>query len=261
VLAHRATSNRPSIRGAQLATDKIPHSGSVVTLAELRASGLKRCFACKMAKPTSQFSKDKSRSDGLQPKCKACYSVYKASRAGPKRPRLTDQEKVESRKRTLAAYRERNRATERKRSRDWLARNKESFAIYAKAWREANKLRLVELRRLWTEQNRELLARQAKEYADRNKGRIAAHARARQAQKLLATPAWADKKAIEAFYVEAARLTALTGIPHHVDHIYPLRSKIMCGLHVETNLQILPATDNIKKGNRVPLSREIGMLP
>ena len=49
-------------------------------LSALRASGLKHCYSCDLDKPFAEFSKDKSRSDGLQPRCKACYSKYSAAR-------------------------------------------------------------------------------------------------------------------------------------------------------------------------------------
>jgi hypothetical protein len=62
-------------------------------------------------------------------------------------------------------------------------------------------------------------------------------------------PPWADKKAIRNIYFEARRLTAETGIKHEVDHIIPSNHPLVCGLHVENNLQILTEFENILKSN------------
>lgn len=74
----------------------------------------------------------------------------------------------------------------------------------------------------------------------------------RNAAKLKAIPKWADLKAVEWFYIEAKRLTQETGTKHVVDHIFPLQSKLVCGLHCEANLQILTASENCRKHNKMP---------
>jgi hypothetical protein len=35
-----------------------------------------------------------------------------------------------------------------------------------------------------------------------------------------------------------------------VDHVVPLKSPLVCGLHCEANLELIPANDNFRKGNR-----------
>jgi hypothetical protein len=83
-----------------------------------------------------------------------------------------------------------------------------------------------------------------------NKSKIAASNAKRRAEKLRATPSWVDLKTIEAFYVEAQRLSKQTGLKHHVDHTVPLKGKGVCGLHVPWNLQVIPAVENMRKGNK-----------
>lgn len=67
--------------------------------------------------------------------------------------------------------------------------------------------------------------------------------------RIIATPPWADMKAIRAVYNEAARLTEETGVPHVVDHCVPLNHPRVCGLHVDWNLQPIPKGANGAKSN------------
>jgi hypothetical protein len=66
----------------------------------------------------------------------------------------------------------------------------------------------------------------------------------------LVTPCWASKEAILAFYEEAQIVSASTGVMHHVDHIVPLTSKCVSGLHCEANLRVIPGAENLSKANR-----------
>lgn len=64
----------------------------------------------------------------------------------------------------------------------------------------------------------------------------------RRALKNNATPTWVNRQDIKNIYNNCPK-------GYHVDHIIPLKSEYVCGLHVPWNLQYLLAADNISKSN------------
>lgn len=120
---------------------------------------------------------------------------------------------------------------------DWYIRNKDKVLTQSAAWHKAN----PEKRKIIAQKHRR-----------NNLAKDCAKVMRRAASKIQRTPAWlnADQiKEIDAFYIEAQRLSKLTGILHHVDHIVPLRGRQVSGLHVPWNLQVIPAKDNLSKSN------------
>lgn len=76
-----------------------------------------------------------------------------------------------------------------------------------------------------------------------------AHASEQRAKKLKRYASWSNRRLIAKFYRLAQRLTSETGIKHEVDHIIPLLGEFVSGLHVETNLQVIPKKENREKSH------------
>jgi hypothetical protein len=151
--------------------------------------------------------------------------------------------------------RERNRAwreanPERCRAYYPAARDRERDIERSQAWRKANAERQREKQRAWYEANRKKARDNCRAWRKSNPGRVNALYAKRRASKIQRTPAWSDQEAIGAWYQAARILTGLLGETYHVDHIVPMQGKLVSGLHVFENLQLLPASENVSKSNR-----------
>jgi hypothetical protein len=151
----------------------------------------------------------------------------------------------------------------KKRVRDWKRANKErarqhrgyggdreSKKRYAKSDQGLANGRAKSHRWYWADPERARSA-QRTNYA-RNRDRDIQKVVQRSERIAQSTPSWANLEDIAAVYAEARRLTPETGIRYQVDHIFPLKRKDSCGLHIRANLQLLPAKLNASKGNRLP---------
>jgi hypothetical protein len=89
-----------------------------------------------------------------------------------------------------------------------------------------------------------------KKYREEHRGIANARSSRIRATKINATPPYANLEKIKIIYRTAQILSKMTGTKYHVDHIIPLNSKLVCGLHVENNLQIITEERNLRKSNR-----------
>jgi hypothetical protein len=90
----------------------------------------------------------------------------------------------------------------------------------------------------------------AKKWKKSHKDRVNFWSMKRHATKINAMPKWVDLEIIKNYYTLASDLTNTTGIKHQVDHIVPLQSKLVCGLHCEYNLRIITKEENLRKSNK-----------
>lgn len=149
--------------------------------------------------------------------------------------------------------------------RRYYLENKERILLYKREWAERNRERIRKGQHEKYLRNRDSIRRATKLTAQQhpertraykrkwdamNPGKANAKTARRYASKTKATPAWANQFFIDEIYDLASIRSRITGIRCHVDHIVPLRSKHVCGLHVEHNLKIIPMRVNQAKGNR-----------
>lgn len=172
---------------------------------------MKTCNSCETTKPLSEFSKASSCKDGHRNYCKACHAVRKER---------------------------------------WRQENLDSHLEKQSLWQALNKDRVKAIKKKWRESNPEYSYTQGRKWRQNNPEKARAQVNSRRHKLRVAKPALADTGRIQDLYQLAATRTLETGEAWHVDHIIPLRGRLVSGLHVENNLRVVPAKVNLTKSNK-----------
>lgn len=205
----------------------------------------KTCTKCNQSKPTECFYRLYPKTDKpyLHSRCKDCMKQdWKSnSKANPELAK-------ERQKRFRVKNKESLSIANRERCKKYREKNLDAIRQ-----REANRKKSPEsasvANRKWYEKNRDSAIAARKEYAIRKPEIALAKKAKRRAALLKATPSWANSFFIEEAYRLLRVREMATGIKWNVDHIVPLVSKKVCGLHCEANLQVIPASSNRSKSN------------
>lgn len=191
---------------------------------------LKACRTCCIEKSTDAFWSHRGKKDGYSSSCKTC------SKEKEKEKYVKHKDKIKVRQ--AIAYKQNIEENRRKRREDYL-KNTDKYKERSRKQRIEKKEEVSLYKKEWSKKNR------YKKNASEGK---------RRAIQIQACPSWLSKddvKLIESTYAMARWLTLTCFQNYHVDHIIPLNNSKVCGLHVPWNLQILSATDNMSKGNRL----------
>lgn len=189
-------------------------------------NNFKFCPSCGITKECSEFHSCRHRKDGLRFSCKVC-----------------------TRKENLEWHRK-NPDRSKENSRKWSASHKAQHKALIEKWGKSNKDKLLGYYRKHHIKHAEKRREYGRQYLKKNRAWSLEKNRARYASQRGALPKWANRFFMQEIYDLAYIRSKATGIKWHVDHIVPLQSKKVCGLHVEHNLQVITALENHQKYNR-----------
>ena len=151
---------------------------------------------------------------------------------------------VEKSRAHIEEYRAANKDKKAENYQKRRAADPEKFREIARQYRAKNKEVCSERVRKAVEKRSDYYKAKGKEWRDNNPDVTTAATQRYRAAKDHRTVSWANHDVIRDIF----RLAKQSGLT--VDHIVPLRGELVCGLHVENNLQLLTLAENVRKGNK-----------
>jgi len=204
-------------------------------------NGFKPCTKCKRQLPREKFNVGRKYKSGYASSCKDCR----------KELRQANSDKIAEYKKE---HYEKNRDSILERQKEYRLNNSERVKVLEKQkyikYRDKILTRVADYAKKMPEVNRAA----SKKYREATPDKQSAKSAKYRARKHRAAPAWMNDEFeqlfIQEIYELSQRRSKALGINFHVDHIVPLKSDLVCGLHCKDNLQILSGTENSAKGNK-----------
>ena len=136
--------------------------------------------------------------------------------------------------------------------RKWFENNRAIHNARVKRWQAANKNKTRADAKTWAAANPDKIKAKTLRYLKKHPDAYTARSVASVAKRAKRVPQWLstdDKWMLREAYALAKLRTQLFGFVWEVDHIIPLRGVEVSGLHVPTNIQVIPKALNRLKRN------------
>lgn len=213
----------------------------------------KKCSVCLEVKDEENFPLN---GKYRRHQCKECWREYKNSYRAKNKDHVNE---------VKTLWKQKNPDKVKQHNKTFYENHKERCLDYSRTWARLNrdkrrKICLDHYHRnsdkysLYSQEynrnNREKLNLAARRRYQANPGKDISKVTTRKRTLKSAQPKWANTFFIEEIYHLAKIRSEVTGVKWHVDHIVPLKSDKVSGLHCEANLQVITQKDNCSKGNK-----------
>ena len=204
----------------------------------------KVCIKCGEDKELEKFQIHRS-SGNRRNVCHECQLLQKREYTRLNSDRIKEQRKK---------YRLENPEKVKERKRRYRELNPEKIKEYSKKYYWENREENIKKSREYVLKNPEKVSKKKREwkrrdYLENPEKYILESLKRLKVLKEPQKPKWCNPLLIKRIYKKMIDLRE-EGYNVSVDHIIPLNGRVVCGLHIETNLRVIDLGDNKSKGNK-----------